>query len=93
MTFPWISYVYKSIKNGLPPFRPFLSVIDTPAHKLAKVLVSILSDVTQNEFTLKDSFTFVDEILTRGSDFYMTGLDGDALFTNIRLDKIIEIFA
>ena len=55
---------HKPLKNGLIPFRPILSVIGTPTYKLAKFLVPILSNVTQNEFTVKDSLTFVDEILT-----------------------------
>ena len=61
-------------------------------HHLDLFLVPILSDITQNEFTVKDSFTFVDEILTQNSDFYMASLDVDALFTNIPLDKTIDIF-
>ena len=56
--------VHKSLINGLPPFRPILSAIGTPTYKLAKFLVLVLSDITQNEFTVKDSFTFVDETLT-----------------------------
>ena len=40
---------------------------------------------------LKDSFTFVDEILTQNSDLYMASLDVDALFTNIPLDETIDI--
>ena len=33
------------------------------------VIKPVLSDITQNEFTVKDFFTFVDEILTQNSDF------------------------
>ena len=81
----------KPLINGLPPFRPILSAIGTPTFTLAKFLVPILSDITQNEFTVKDSFTFVDEILTQNSDLYMASLDVDALFTNIPLDETIDI--
>ena len=56
--------VHKPLINGLPPFRPILSAIGTPTHKPAKFLVPVLLDITQNQFTVKDSFTFVDEILT-----------------------------
>ena len=77
--------------NGLPPFRPILSATDIPTYKLAKNLVAVLSDVTQNQFTVKDSFAFVDEILTQNSDLYMTSLDVYASFTNILLDGIIDI--
>ena len=83
--------VHKPLINGLPPFRPILSAIGTSTYKLAKFLVPVLSDITQNEFTVKDSFTFVDEILTQNSDLYMASLDVDALFTNIPLDETIDI--
>ena len=83
--------VYKPLKNGLALFRPTFSTIGTPTYKLTNFLVPILSDITQNEFTVKDSFTFVDQILTQNSDVYMASLDVYALFTNILLDETIDI--
>ena len=83
--------VHKLLVNGLPPFRPIYSAIGTPTYKLAKFLVLVRSDITQNDFTVKDSFTFADEILTQNSDLYMASLDVDALFTNIPLDETIHI--
>ena len=73
----------KPIVNGLSPFRPIISAIGTPTYKLPKFLVPVLSDITQNEFTVKGSFTFVDEILAQNSDLHIASLDVDALFTNI----------
>ena len=70
--------VHKPLINGLPTFRAFLSAMGTPTYKLAKFLVPVLSDITQNEFTVKDSFACVDDILTQNSDLYMTSLDVDA---------------
>ena len=61
--------MHKSLKNGLQPFRPILSTIETSNYKLVKILVPVLPDVTQNEFTVQDAFTFVDETLTQHSDF------------------------
>ena len=83
--------VHKTIIDWLPPFRPILSAIGTPTYRLAKFLVPVLSYITQNEFTVKDSFPFVDEILTQNSDTYMVILDVDALFTNTPLDETIDI--
>ena len=48
--------VHKPLTNALPSLEPILSVIDTARYKLAKFLVLLLSDITQNEFTVKDSF-------------------------------------
>ena len=60
--------MHKSLKNGLPPFRPILSATGTPAYKLGKLLFPVPSDITQNEFTVKDSFIFVETILNQDSD-------------------------
>ena len=84
--------MHKPLIYGLPPFRPILSAFGVQAYKLAKFLVPILSDKTQNEFNVKDSFTFVDEILTQNSNLYRV-LGVDALFTNLSLDKTIDIYA
>ena len=73
----------KPLVNGLSPFRPIISAIGTPTYKLPKFLVPVLSDITQNEFTVKGSFTFVDEILAQNSDLHIASLDVDALLTNI----------
>ena len=83
--------MHRPLINGLPLFRPIFSAIGTLTYELAKFLVPLLSDITQNEFTVKDSFTFVDEILTQNSDLYMASLDVDALCTNIPLDETIDI--
>ena len=47
--------------------------------------------MTQNEFTVKHFFTFVDEVLTKSSDFDIVNLDADVFFTNILLDETIDI--
>ena len=80
----------EALNNGLPPLRSILSVIDILFYKLAKCLVLILSDIMQIEFTVKDSFIFLDKILTQNSDFYMDSLDGCALFTNVSLNETIQ---
>ena len=47
--------------------------------------------MTQNKFTVQDSFTLFDKILTQDSDLYMASLYVDALFTNSPLDETIDI--
>ena len=83
--------VHKPLKNRLPSFRPFLSAIGTPTYKLAKFLVPVLPDITQDEFTIKDFSTFADEILTQDSDLCMASLGVDALFTNIPSNRTIDV--
>ena len=50
--------VHKPLKNELSSFRLILE----------KFLVLILPDITQNEFTVRDSLKVADEILTQDSD-------------------------
>ena len=46
-----------------PPFRSFLSAIGTPTYKLAKYLTPKLASITTNEFSVKDSVCFAEEIV------------------------------
>ena len=55
--------VHKETNNGLPPFRPILSAIVTPSYKPAKFLPPFLTPLTQNEYTVTDSFHFVEKNL------------------------------
>ena len=83
--------VHKAITEVCPPFRPILSATGTPSYKLAKFLVPKLSSVTFNEFTVKDSFAFAEEIVHQDSKLFMGSLDVDSLFTNIPLEETINI--
>ena len=94
-TRPGIMYgsckVHKASVGNCPPFRPILSALNTPTYKLAKFLVPILKSLTTNEFTVKDSFHFAEEIVDQQHDLFVGSLDVDSLFTNIPLEKTIEI--
>ena len=67
-----------------------MSALNTPTYKLAKFLVPILKPLTTNEFTIKDSFHFPEEIVDQQHDLFMGNLDVDSLFTNIPLEETIE---
>ena len=54
--------VHKEAKNRLPPFQLILSAIGTPAYKLGKYLLPFLTPLTQNEYSVTDSFHFAGEI-------------------------------
>ena len=82
--------VHKPVVNNLPKFRPILSAINTPGYNLAKFLIPILQPLTENEFTVKDSFSFAKEITTYDSSLFMASLDVESLFTNIPLHETIN---
>ena len=83
--------VHKQQVDGCPPFRPILSALQTPTYNLAKFLVPILNPLTKNEYTVKDSFQFAEEICEQDPTLTMGSLDVDSLFTNIPLDETIDI--
>ena len=66
-------------------------MIRTPSYKLAKFLVPKLSSITFNEFTVKDSFAFAQEIVHQDGKLFMGSLDVDSLFPNIPLKATINI--
>ena len=81
--------VHKDIIDNFPPFRPILSTINTPTYKLAKFLVPISKSLTSNEYVVKDSFDFAEEIVEQDSGFFMGSLDVDSLFINIHLKRLL----
>ena len=54
---------------------------------MSKVILLLFSSITFNEFTVKDSFAFAEEIVHQDSKLYMGSLDVDSLFTNIPLEE------
>ena len=82
-TRPGIMYspckMHKKCVDGCPPLQ-------TPTYKLAKYLVPVLEPLTNNKFTVKDSFNFATEIVEQDSYNFMGSLDIDSRFTNIPLE-------
>ena len=77
--------IYKPFEDGVLPFRPILSDIGTPKYKLAKFFVPLLAPLTSNEYTIKNSFSFAEELLSFDSNLVMASFDVESLFTNIPL--------
>ncbi|MCP4351129.1 MAG: hypothetical protein GY795_37160 [Desulfobacterales bacterium] len=89
---PGILYGLGKVHKAGCPLRPILSAIGTPSYHLAKFLVPLLSPLTKNRYTVKDSFAFAKEISSHQSDgLHMASLDVKSLFTNIPLDETVEI--
>ena len=77
--------VHKQEVDGCHPFQPILSPLQTPTYNLAKFLVPILDPLTKNEYTVKDSVHFAEEICEQDHSLSMGSLDVDSLSTNIPL--------
>ena len=64
--------------------------INTPTYSLAKYLNPILSPLTTNEFTVKNSFNFAEEFVNYDHNLCVASLDAESLFTNIPLEETIK---
>ena len=85
-----LSKVRKIVIDSILKLRPILSAIGTPAYKLVKFLVSILSPLTGNDYTVKDSFSFAKEVVNFDHNLFMGSLDVESLFTKIPIDETIK---
>ena len=71
-----------------PSLQPIPSAINTPSYKAANFLVLLLTLLTSSVYTIKDLFSFVEEV---PSFDYMTSFDKESVFTNIPLEETINI--
>ena len=62
-TQPGILYGLPKIHKIGTPLRPILSAIGTAGYNIAKFFVPILAPFISNEYTINDSFSFVEEIV------------------------------
>ena len=83
--------IHKTIVHDVVPFHPMLSTIRTPTHKLVKIFGHFLEPLTNNNYTIKDSFLFFEEGKNFNSNFTMTKVDVETLFTNILLHEMINL--
>ena len=91
---PAIMYGLPKVHKEGIPLRPILAAYNTASFKVAKFLVPILSEFTTNDYTLKNSYDFCNEMknVRLPRSFYMCSFDIQSLFTNIPpLDETISI--
>ena len=86
-----VQLIHKIFTDGLPSFRFILSAIGIPTYKLAKFLVPLLQPLTTNEYTLKDSFKFSEELQSFYSKLVIASFDKESLFTNIPLQETTDL--
>ena len=68
-----------------------LLAIATQKCNLCIFLVPILTHLTFNVYTVKDSLSFVSDICHKDSTYYKTSFDINSLFTNIPIEETIDI--
>ena len=93
-TVPGILYGLPKVHKLLVPLRPIFSACGTPTFKLAKHLVSLLAPLTVNDYTVKNSYQFADDIrkFEVKDGMFMASFDVENLFTNIPVKETIDIY-
>ena len=86
-----LAKIYKELEDGISSFRLVLSAIGTPTYKLAKFCDQELKSLTNNEYTIKDSFKFAKEVLKFDASLSMANFDIKSLFNNIPLIETLNL--
>ena len=73
--------------------RPIVSNIGTATYHLSKYLASLVSPLSESEYTVKNSKLFVQKLKldTIPSNYKIVSFDIKSLFTNVPLDQTIRI--
>ena len=90
-----IAKMHKLLANNVDdlPLRPVISNIGTVTYQTAKYLAKLLLPLGTSECTISNTKTFVKRIrkMKVPVRFNMVPFDVTSLFTNVPLDKTIEI--
>ena len=73
--------------------RPIFAAYNCAAYKLSKFLVKILTPISQNRYTIRNSASFVEELtsLSGVEAGFMASFDVEDLYTNVPLVETIDI--
>ena len=78
--------------NSFPKLRPIVPSIGAFNYNLARFLCDLLSPLVSNDYSCKDTFSFVSQIKNANlSKKFLVSYDVTSLFTNIPLQETIDI--
>ena len=81
-----------SSSDSLPKLRPIVSPIGTFNYNLARFLFDLLSPSAPNDYSCKDTFSFVSQFkYANPSQKFLVSCDVTSLFTNIPPQETIDI--
>ena len=86
------SKVHMPVIDRCPFFSTHSLAINTPSYEPAKFLVPLLTPLTSNDYTIRDSFSF-SEVPFSDCACHITSFDIEPLFTFIPLGETINISA
>ena len=82
--------VNTAVVNKTSKFRPFLLAINAPTYLLITYSNFLFSPLTANDYTVENSFDFVEEVANYNHNFHVAILDIKSLFTGITLEESIK---
>ena len=83
--------------DNIPSFRPIVDATRTTHYSIGKYLSELLNSLTQNEYSLRDSFDAANRInriiplIQENEEYMFVLLDVVSLFTNVSLRKTVNI--
>ena len=81
-----------SSSDSFPKLRPIVSSIGTFNYNLARFFWDLLSPLVPNDYSCKDTFSFVSQIKNANlSKQFLVSYDVTSLFTNIPIQETIDI--
>ncbi len=91
-----ILYGLPKIHKSSIPLRPILSSINHYSYKIVKFFIPFLTLISTSSFVIKDSFSFVQELLNSDinpDSVVMASFGVTSLFSNIPVEETIEIIS
>ena len=86
-----LAKIIKTLEDGIPSFCPIVSAIGTPTYNLAKCCDQLLKPLTSIDYSTKDSFSFVEEVLDFDTSCFMASFDIKSLFTSMPLRETLNL--
>ena len=81
-----------SSSDSFPKLRPIVSSVGTFNYSFARILCDLLSHLFPNDYSCKDTVSFASQIKNANfSKKFLVSCDAASLFTNIPLQKTIDI--
>ena len=83
--------------DRIPPLRPIVDTIGSTHYGVGKFITRLLNPLTQNDYSLKDSFETAERIRANIPDalydegYVLVSFDVKSLFTNVPLKKTIDV--
>ena len=86
-------YGLPKIHKENTPLRPILSANNTITYQLSKYIIGLISNFCCNQYTVLNSYQFVNLITSfnNSQNYTMCSFDIKSLFTNIPVNETIEI--